>query len=296
MGKKIVYIILCLSFLILLSKVSFAQYIVAGQHGVNDVYTYSDTSLGYYGEWGFMQDSLELDIDRNGTCDFKIFGYGMATLAGRNIGCRVVCLNSFIDTHLDSTLNGTAGWIYRNVPNIHNNGEIINNQLNFVNSNLSFSSEIAGVTGVSVHEWDNIGEHYVAIKLIIPNDTLYGWISVQVQTSNYCKIIIKDYACNGNPNTIYHPTSETPLYPNPANEEMRIVFSSLEPQIINIYTIQGALLNTLSVNPGNDTYYYPDKFTYTIPTGIMANGMYIIKIESAKETVIKKFVVSHIKW
>jgi len=298
MGKKIVYIILCLSFLIILSKGSFAQYIIAGQHGVNDVYTdvVPDDSLQAWLSPFGMEDSLKLDIDHDGHYDFKISVNGFLAMGGEGEGCDIAhqYTNEFIDTHYDSTYHGPSGWAYCSVPNIYNNGDTINSRLRFAGTGGTFSGYGAGgFMYVNVHDWDTIGDHYVAIKMIVPNDTLYGWIRVNVNASY--KIKIKDYACNRNPNTIYLPLAETILYPNPASTEMQIVFNSFEPQTITIYTIQGALLNTIYVDSGSDTYYYPNKYTYTLDTGIMDIGMYLMKIESAKETIVKKFIVMHNK-
>jgi len=168
MRKKIFFIIACLSFVILISKVSSAQYIIAGQHGVNDVYTdvVPDDSLQAWLSPFGMFDSLKYDIDQNGINDF-VFEVDGFYAGGVGEGCGIGHRNSntFVDTHVDSTYHGPPGWAYCLVPNIYNNGDTINSRLRFAGTGGTFSAFGSGsFMYVNVHDWDTIGDHYVLLK------------------------------------------------------------------------------------------------------------------------------------
>ena len=72
--KKCYSLFAFFSFLLINGTVSFGQYIIAGQHSLNDIYTdiVPDTTFyGHYGPGGYRYDTLKIDIDKNGSSDFE---------------------------------------------------------------------------------------------------------------------------------------------------------------------------------------------------------------------------------
>ena len=69
------------------------------------------------------------------------------------------------------------------------------------------------------------------------------------------------------------------IYPNPTNGKIAVDIISM-PTIANIYTINNKLVQT---NILNNT-------TNLIDVNNLVNGIYIITLQSDKETIVKKFV------
>ena len=299
MIKKNHFLLVFISFLLIHSSFIYGQYIIAGQHDTTDIYTDlipDVTVLMLNGApTGYYFDSLKLDIDQNGTFDFLIYSGGGGGLGGGGEGTTIVSLNtnSFISTFPDTSRWGPfpSMYVVDSVPLAHATGDSICSSLLFTYSHSDFfASHYGNFAAPTVTYWNNIGERYVAVKLIVPNDTLFGWIKVQVDNTG--QITIKDYACNKNPNHFSNmPSSEVNLYPNPTNSDLHIIFNSIEPQTITITTAQGALVNIISVNPGAN-YIYTDKYEYVLNTVSLSQGIYILTIDSSKGKTIKKFVIT----
>jgi hypothetical protein len=91
---------------------------------------------------------------------------------------------------------------------------------------------------------------------------------------------LKDYTaisqdiCQGN-------ESEVSIYPNPCNETLNISFSGDQNKIIStsIYNLIG------------ERVYYSENYESKIALGRKFNGMYILAVTLASETIIEKFIV-----
>ena len=236
----------------------------------------------------YCSDDLDLDINKDGIIDFKIVSGGGGGLGGGSSSTIIESLNpdNFVSTFPDSSYWNPFAYVVVNTAIAYSPGDSISSLLRFTNSsplyynsNTSyiFASHYGNFASPSVAYWNGIGEHFIAVKLIVQNSALFGWIRVQVDNSG--QITIKDYACN------FTIPKEVLLFPNPANEELHIRFTNSESQTITIYNEQGAIVKTINISP--------DGYEYILNTISMSQGIYILKIRNSKETVTKRFVVKH---
>ena len=301
MIKKYCLFICLFSFLLIHSSFTYGQYIIAGQYGANDVYmdVVPDYTLPMLNgaPIGYLADSIKLDIDQDGIFDFFIYSGGGGGLGGGSESTTIVPLSTdnFVSTFPDTSYYGPPPlYVVDKVPVAHITGDSISQLFPFTNSYSDFfASHYGNFAAPTVIYWNNIGEHYVAVKLIVPNDTLYGWIRVQVDGIG--QITIKDYACNKNPNHTSISTNlisnEVSIFPNPSNSDLHIILNSSEPQTITVHTAEGALVNTITINP-NAKYFIPGKYEYVLNTVSLAQGIYILTIDSPSERITKRFVVT----
>jgi len=238
--KHFLHIIFFL-FLLIHSTVSYGQYIIAGQHGAKDVYTDlmpgSIVSMMNCAPVYYCSDDLDLDINKDGIIDLKIVSGGGGGLGGGSSSTIIESLNpdNFVSTFPDSSYWNPFSYVVVNTAIAYSPGDSISSLLRFTNSsplyynsNTSyiFASHYGNFASPSVAYWNGIGEHFIAVKLIVQNSALFGWIRVQVDNSG--QITIKDYACN------FTIPKEVLLFPNPANEELHIRFTNSESQTITI--------------------------------------------------------------
>ena len=73
--------------------------------------------------------------------------------------------------------------------------------------------------------------------------------------------------------------AEVTLYPNPAQNQLTVVCNVAQIQAINLLDISGKMLHTFTNNT-------------TINISQCASGMYLVKIETDKGTVVKKLIIS----
>jgi hypothetical protein len=102
-------------------------------------------------------------------------------------------------------------------------------------------------------------------------------LSGEIQT-----IKLRQLSCNGI-ETINHNSVIT-LFPNPAENRLTIVYPQMnEPTNISIYSITGQLIPfTIIENKDTET---------TIDIGKFASGIYYMKFQSAKQSIVKSFIV-----
>jgi len=93
-----------------------------------------------------------------------------------------------------------------------------------------------------------------------------------------------------NPNTTSNSSTSLNLYPNPANQQLSVVFTSNVEQatvLLNVYDLTGKQISTQS-----QTAYEGDN-TYVLDINSLANGMYIIEVNDGVNRQMQKFVVQH---
>lgn len=281
----------------IISNFSFGQNIIAGLYDSTDIYTNPEPdeiclSTNGYGDYHHMDDTLRLDIDKNGIDDYKFsssFFWSMYT--GNMYHALITPLNS--QNHIVSRFDTVTYYtspspsiaIYT-VPLALNVGDTINLNTNYhLTATTNYLADISPGYPPSDSAWSNIGDHFVGIVMYLPNDTLFGWIRLSVF---YSQIIIKDYACNRNPNSNYNSTEPYfpyDIFPNPANNYIIVANNQKSNPIksISIWSIEGKLISEInSINDSRNT---------TIDISGLSPAIYILKIESSEKFYSKKLVV-----
>ena len=280
--KKIVLIICC--FLCCTLNI-YSQGIIAGISTTSDMYVDlnpNDSCYSRAGDCSFhsCNDTLRLDIDKDGIDDFKFTSHFFWSLGGGTsyyAGIKSLNSNTFIISRFDTVVYNTGPtsntYVYK-IPQALNYGDTINSDhfFNFTNTLNDLYSNSTNPPNNS--GWHNIGEHYIGIKKIESNYTLWGWIRIEV---SFEKVIIKDYACN----KIYNAE----IFPNPAGDYVIVANNLKKDPIkkIKIYNTNGQLVSTINniSETGN----------IKIDISGLPQNIYIIEVETLVSKYSKKLVV-----
>jgi len=93
---------------------------------------------------------------------------------------------------------------------------------------------------------------YIGLRIIQSNDTLYGWLKIQINGTN--SITLKEYACNQIFNKIdknEYISNDFILSPNPNNGVLNIKTNNDNQSLIRIYNSLGYLCQTETVSGKN---------------------------------------------
>ncbi len=276
---------------------SNAQGIIAGSFDTTDIYTnpipydscfYSNG----VGDMSNISHSYYLDIDKNGVSDYKfISSLFWSMFSGGMTYTRIEPLNpqNYVITKFDTITYYTSPTpstaIYQ-VPLPLDSGDIIkyDSTLHFTNTTSTLSDNSPGYPP-SNPGWDQLGEHFIGIMMLVPNDTLFGWIKVSVE---YGRIIINDYACNRNPNFNYNyvePDYPCDIFPNPAENFLVVANHKKNEPIksITFWEIDGTYFKKVSD--------LVDNKNITIDITELPSSIYILQIETTQKVFSKKIVV-----
>lgn len=169
-----------------------------------------------------LHGEMYIDIDGNGINDFFIVTSGGGGLGGGGAGASISAVDSaaWVVAHDDSAM-GYPGVMYDIViVDTINAGITIGSNMSLKRIGSFFHVTYGAASGAVTNYWKNIGEHFVGIALTYNNDTIYGWIRVELDYNSYYVLTIKDYACEKNPYSISSHLNEQiiNLYPNPAKD------------------------------------------------------------------------------
>lgn len=131
-----------------------------------------------------------------------------------------------------------------------------------------------------------IGDNkFLGYRLILPNDTIYGWILMKVNTG-YNNVVVKSYALEKKCSVINcvgikeNYMQELNLYPNPATDRVFITEKNdiLTNSDIKIINCQGQIVINC-------------KFENTLDVKVLPNGMYLLEIKTPDGYLRKKMVI-----
>lgn len=282
--KKIKY----LTLIILLPKVVYSQFIIAGLIDSNGVYVdIADTTFAHnipihdphYQNYFF-------DMNNDAVNDFKLtlydkfwMGSVAATNEDKSVQITALVSNASIASKDTSYYCPVCPNNLRtNVVSLFNSGDTINESLN----NFSNSAYIWYDNWSDIY-YSDFGKHYIATKLTIIDSTILSWIQVDIRQDS---ITILDYY-----NKTEIPTSltenvlsEINIYPNPSNGVINIDLGLMRKEI-NI-----TIINSLGQN------IYSNKYKNCKLIQLeneITEGVYFIKIESP-EGYLK--TIKHLKY
>jgi hypothetical protein len=279
------------SVLLTLAMTSRAQSIVAGLYDTADVYVdiVPDTSVSAapISIAMYIHDTVKLDMDQDGVNDLIVTGSATGGLGG---GLATAMIRSLRPAEVFSRAIPKVCTVYPGTTATYRMEE-----------KLAYGDTIHYSTGISdtlayfwadgfgswayptIHDWNDGLDHYAGVELIIPGDTLFGWIDL-VQVSN--RLYVKQFACNRNPNVkpVKPPPPNFSSYPNPANEQVKVTTDGREG-LLQFFSVEGKSLKSRPVSANN--YYY------TISTLDLPAGTYTLVYVTGKERIINKLSVVH---
>ena len=289
--KDVLLICINLVLFTIFSYPSYGQYINAGIALSTDIYTDltpDDTLLAQAGNHtSYIGGSVQIDIDQNGTNDFEFIAYAFGALGGGSTYCGIhpLSTNNKILARPDTSIGYSGTQYIKNVPLSLNYDDSILISANFNNGfNYLWSSTYGYESAPNINDWNNIGDSYIGVSLDVGNDTLIGWIRVNVSYINYIyKLTIKDFACNNNPNSIINieNTSQINIFPNPVKNNLKIDLpDNIRINHLSLFSINEQIL-----------FQKTQLFNFTsIDLSEIKSGIYILKIETENNTIVKKII------
>lgn len=128
----------------------------------------------------------------------------------------------------------------------------------------------------------NKTDYYVGVKVLIPNDTLYGWIKIRIGDFS---ITIEEYACNLHSIGMDEPLNEfdISIYPNPTNGQLFIRNTRFNKSkcTIQVFNVLGECIFKAYLNSEETTIDISEK----------PKGIYMIKVFSDNACFAKKVIV-----
>lgn len=261
------------------------QYIVVGDTLSSNI-TYNniiDTVVPFIAKGSF---SVDLDIDNDGTNDLRFYRSHASSPSFGEIKIGIYCLDSiqFIRTLTNSgdcdtlvifdTINSQSNW---------------NSGFSYGNLFYSFSGIPApwgpGSYGSGVCTKNNT---YIGFRKINSNDTIYGWVLIDLQNSYK----IRSYAINKILNSTglskNMKVEELLVYPIPSSDYINVRF--INHHFIShppsLYNIQGKKVNVSISFNSNDSFI--------MDVNNLSNGIYYVLIPTTTNgNLIKKIVIAH---
>lgn len=248
------------------------KFIVAGLWDSTDYYhdILPDSTFAW---WAGTPAHYYLDADSNSINDFKFTSTrSWAAFWGEEL----VYLQA-----LNGEFNSLNNWYVR----IFNLNDTIRNDSLWVGN---------GWRRINYHTWqqcpplcpgyntyvnNNLVDKYLGIRLITPNDTLYGW--VMLSTSGGYQITLKEWAINTSATNswVRNPVfpGNTRIYPNPTNDQFLLSTEiSLNEAAILIYNSRGHLVKCIDKVSGHSV---------TITCANLPAGLYYIQISQALDVI-----------
>lgn len=287
-----------LIYLLCFSLNTFSQFIPAGVVGANDFYfdLIPDISIfavdpngsPYYG-FPSNSDTILINLNGDNLNDFEIITtYLNGDKWYQQFYSRIIPLNNnyVAISHFDSCFD------YQPPPELQYTTPIVK-PFPF---NDTIDKNSIWIDSTAYFAYEDIDAHYIAcnhnsfsmtnvyagLKVIIPNDTLYGWI--QVEAPKYDSLIIKKYACNRFSTGIptYLIDSLFNIFPNPTSNKFIIISDNIaiSHYELDIYDDFGQVIYSTKVKTS----------TVEIDLSTKPVGLYLIRIKTAHDILIGKII------
>jgi hypothetical protein len=173
-----------------------------------------------------------------------------------------------------------------------------------LNTNINSSGNFIGMGDASMTDWSNGNttfplntDSYIGVKIIINNQTHYGWIRVNWNGNSF---VYKDFAYQATPNTAIKagekqntppPTNvndvntneKIAVYPTPAKNEIFLQMNSTEKATSAVIVdLSGKPIKTVTLN---------QQAQQTIPVSDLSKGVYFIKIYNHQHAIAMKKIM-----
>jgi hypothetical protein len=277
-------------------SVSQGQSVTAGVVGPGNYY-YNfepDASLNalpvHLGGMTYPPDSIDIHIGSDSQFILHFSSWGDGGLGGGGGDTRVISSAGeigFIAWYDSTEVFPGNTYTYFHVPNTLNHGDLIGPEQEYqFQSPCYFWASSYGNTNLPItSEWVNIGDHYLGFTLVNSQDTIYGWVRVNVTMSNSLyTTTVRDYALNKYPSLGIERNNSRIGFstgPNPAGDKIYIVMNPpIDDGTLTVSDINGQELIKQKTMPGETT----------IDISSLRSGMYFIMVKSGKEVLVRKII------
>ncbi len=267
-------------------KICEAQFILAGTVSGKDTYfdIVPDSALEALNVHlsPYPGETIKLDVDSDGIQDYQIDTYGGGGLGGGTGGCVIVPLGAHasVASHMDTSAGCCPAQYIAQLVDTLVMGDTISNALSFYSgTNYLWSTTYGMAQAPIISEWNDIGEHYIGIRLNYPQDTLYGWIRVEATNSGIFILTVKDMACNKNQHigiTEIYNSQKLIIAPNPFSDQITVLCSDCSDALFVLYNfVSGKTLEKKITK------------SFLLNTEQLAKGIYLYEVRNING-VIKK--------
>jgi hypothetical protein len=240
-------------------------------------------------------DSFDLDYDKINDVRFMTFGDG--GLGGGTGGCSVLGLNGNVKIAIrkDTAYICCPQPVLVDVPVPFSAGDTISENQNYSNYGWLMSTAYAASasTTAMLYPWNNIGQHYIGIRIEHSFDTLYAWIAVEAtgNTNSYSlyTLTIDKYSSNKNTHLVVPENLiqyACVIYPNPANRTItvRVPSNNSEEHKITIVNMLGEMVYQSELIAGQN------EKTFDLPG--LSEGIYQLIATSATNRFTQKLLIT----
>lgn len=230
-----------------------AQYIIAGQTTINDTYTdiIPDSAItGIAAHLAPPGETMDLDIDNNGTMDFRISAGGGGGLGGGSGSCYIVALGahaSVATTVVTVTCCCPQDYAVTIADSIVY-GDTLSDQITYSQSAYLWATTYGWLQGPCTGARTFAGERYIGIRLSNTHETRYGWIRAEgVGGGTSFTLTVKDFACNKShysSNNSEEALFKAAVYPIPVQNNLTIQLNEANPEgtAVTLAEISGKIL------------------------------------------------------
>lgn len=253
---------------------SKAQYCLAGTPGIFYTDIVPDTFLNTV---NWQTEDYVIDLNQDGTQDLKIHSYNSVSPGSTNMSLEVYSLNASTKLLLGSvdSLYHTFfnSWYTWNMFKKYNSMDTISDTNLVSSAYLAYWWFSAG-SGKNNGTWINAGDKYFGVRYADGNDTLFGWVKVNITGQTNC--YVKEFSLGGQINGILsRPYSEFNLFPNPAATSVQVDCPRMLE--IKLFDIMGKeMLSTKE---------------QTMDVSKLRGGIYFVQVKTPEGTLTKKIIV-----
>ena len=266
-----------------LAKYGALTVAIAGVADVNGQVSYTDIDPDFSGGVG---GEYFLDIDNDGTNDFRIYHNGSLSISAAILISPLTASNEVLGS-------GSSGSVTYAYPFVLNSGDIISsggstwNNQGFGTS--SFQSLNYG-SSCSIGNWCGVTDGFIGLRFNIGGNIHYGWARLDVPTDNNMAWTIKDMAYNEVADQSIVAGQETLSVDTSTLNDIRIVALN---KSIGLYNIVDTTEYTLYSMTGKKVLEgTASNSSYVIEANTLASGVYIVELKSVNsKAILRKKVV-----
>lgn len=256
------------------------NYIIAGKVSSQDSCYLNNQLLNLPSAYPPRYDSIDMDINNDNLNDIRIISF--ASFGSGSKQCYGIIKPLDNNTYY-CFKNFSFSYMYHYLVKKNLIGDTINASSNWIDSTGYIEGWMFFPPGPGRNwgEWDN-QDGYVGLKKVLENDTIYGWLHMQVQNDGRYIHIDSCAFQKKNTQSIKNYNKElTLIYPNPANDKIIIE---------NLQNSKETILSILNIS-GQELIRQQIKDSKTqVDISNLIGGVYFVKIITDKAFKVRKII------
>ena len=276
------------AFLLTICFNAHSQIYYAGQNLSVYVDINPDTLIHYTCSFSGSVQDYYFDVNGDLLNDFKVEALCSVAMGGTTADITITPLSPDANIRfgrLDSVYNSSVGgWWVTKIAQPLQYGDSINSNTSKWENGLYLTDNSNFFSGPpkNVTDWVSTNDAYIGIKYQNFTDTIYGWIRVKCPSAGGC--YLKDYSLGGGALSINEfRLGAGTIYPNPAADKIYIERSNNDEMTINFFDVVGKQIKEVIKSKNQKT---------EINLCNMSEGLYFIRIKTAKGTCTKKIIIA----